>query len=131
MIERQISNTEFTDVMYGGDAYMSVGINDAFGGLVYSLLTGRYTGDIQVYLNSDELKQLLNALDNATLIAQATDRSIEQKEIATMRFAHEGSKIENVISVYVQQQLVLLDLAWRVTMKTKHRSSCLSMNLNG
>ena len=108
MNQREIAQLTFTEAHSDEEVFMRVSIvSDS----VEILLTGLHNGDIAIYLAPDERKHVLAALEEAAMVIQGADGSID-REIASLRFVHGDSNMELVVNVRIERSLVEFYLAF-------------------
>jgi hypothetical protein len=108
MTRREIAQLAFTEAHTDDEVFMRVSVVGEF---VEVLLTTGHHGDIEVYLYSSECKQVLEALEEAVLVIQGANGSVE-REIASLRSVRAGTKMELVVNIRVERGLVVFDLAF-------------------
>ena len=103
----QVDHLTFTETHTGDEVFMGVSVINEFVGI---LLTGRHHGDIDVYLLTNERKEVVQALEEAAQLAQGANTPTD-REIANLRSVRDGTKLETVVKVRVEKGLVRFDLA--------------------
>jgi hypothetical protein len=107
MDQKEVAQLAFTEALTGDEVFLRISVVNEY---VAVLLTTRHHGDIEVFLDSIERKQVLEALEKAVEVVQTADSSM-QREIGGIRSGRTGSKMEHVVNIRVERGLVVFQLA--------------------